>query len=419
LQYSTGNAMKVLYISYDGMTDPLGQSQVIPYLIGLSKKNQITIISCEKQDRFEKSKLHIRQLLDHHGIGWIPVPYSSLPSILSKQWNIFRIKRKALDFCNNEQPDIVHCRSYMAALIGLFLKKKFHTKFIFDMRGFWADERMDGNIWIKTKTIHRYLYRYFKKKEIDFLCHADYTISLTEHAKKEIASWPQLKDKNIPIEVIPCCADLDHFSRKRITALDQKNARAELNLSETDFIISYLGSIGTWYLLEEMLDFFVVLLQHYSTARFLFITTDDKQPILKKAAAKGIASDKLVICSAERREVPLYLSLSAIAVYFIKPSYSKKASSPTKTAEILGMGIPIITNSGIGDSDELLENSGTGLLISTFDAETYAQIIQQFSLLLAVDKAKMVDLSHNYFSLDKGVAAYQMVYDKIAGIKTN
>jgi glycosyltransferase involved in cell wall biosynthesis len=405
--------MKVLYISYDGMTDPLGQSQVIPYLIGLSEKNQIAIISCEKKDRFEKNKNHIQQLLDHHGIEWIPVPYSSLPSVLSKQWNITRIKRKAIDFCNNKKPDIVHCRSYMAALIGLFLKKKFGTKFIFDMRGFWADERIDGNIWTKTKYIHRYLYTYFKKKEIEFLRTADYTISLTENAKKEINSWPAIKGQNIPIQVIPCCADLDHFSLKNITEEDKKNARTKLNLQGTDFVISYLGSIGTWYLLDEMLDFFACVVEQYPAAKFLFITPDDRQHILTKAVVKGISTDRLVICSAERREVPLYLSLSTIALYFIKPSYSKKASSPTKTAEILGLGIPIITNSGIGDSSELLGNSGTGLLLSSFDTKTYTKIIEQFSLLLAVDKVKMIKLSRDHFSLDKGVASYQAVYDKI------
>lgn len=29
---------QALYLSYDGMTDPLGQSQVLPYIIGLQKK---------------------------------------------------------------------------------------------------------------------------------------------------------------------------------------------------------------------------------------------------------------------------------------------------------------------------------------------------------------------------------------------
>ena len=32
---------QILYISYDGITDPLGQSQILPYIIGLTKKLQI------------------------------------------------------------------------------------------------------------------------------------------------------------------------------------------------------------------------------------------------------------------------------------------------------------------------------------------------------------------------------------------
>ena len=32
---------RVLYISYDGMTDALGQSQVLPYLCGLAQRGVI------------------------------------------------------------------------------------------------------------------------------------------------------------------------------------------------------------------------------------------------------------------------------------------------------------------------------------------------------------------------------------------
>ena len=46
---------KVLFIAYDGLTDPLGQSQIIPYLAGLSKANyQFTILSVEKKQRLSK-----------------------------------------------------------------------------------------------------------------------------------------------------------------------------------------------------------------------------------------------------------------------------------------------------------------------------------------------------------------------------
>ena len=60
---------KILYISYDGMTDPLGQSQVLPYLVGLTKKGcQFHLISFEKQERFEKFESTIRQICSDAGI---------------------------------------------------------------------------------------------------------------------------------------------------------------------------------------------------------------------------------------------------------------------------------------------------------------------------------------------------------------
>lgn len=405
--------MKILYISYDGMTDPLGQSQVIPYLIGLSKNHQITLISCEKEERYRLQKNSVQKLLSTNRIKWLPVSYSHLPSILSKQWNIARIKRKAINVCKQEQIDVVHCRSYMASLIGLFLKKKFGVKFIFDMRGFWADERIDGNIWSKNRYIHKQLYAYFKKKEIEFLCNADYTISLTENAKKEILSWPVLKSFNVPIEVIPCCADLHHFSLEQIQRSEQQTLRKTLSIVEHDLIISYLGSIGTWYMLDEMLDFFSCVLEKIPNAKFLFITPDKKEDILEKARMKHMDTERLIICSANRKDVPLYLSLSSLAVYFIKPCYSKKASSPTKTAEILGLGIPIITNTGIGDSTEIIETSGAGLLIHEFNKGNYMNIIRKFSVLLSIDKRKLVETAHAYFSLEKGVKLYESVYNRI------
>ena len=45
---------KILYLSYDGMTDPLGQSQVLPYLTNLDNDREIHIISCEKASAFKK-----------------------------------------------------------------------------------------------------------------------------------------------------------------------------------------------------------------------------------------------------------------------------------------------------------------------------------------------------------------------------
>jgi glycosyltransferase involved in cell wall biosynthesis len=406
--------MNILYISYDGMTDPLGQSQVIPYLSGLSKKGyKITLISCEKKNRFEKQGKFILELLKSNHISWNPVPYSTLPSVLSKQLNLLRIKQKAYELCQNNKTDIIHCRSYMAALIGLQLKRKFDVKFIFDMRGFWADERVDGQLWNLKNKLQKRFYNYFKKKEIEFLSNADYTISLTQNAKDEIISWKQFQHKSVPIAVIPCCVDLDLFSEKNTDKSKLQELRKNNNIRENDLIVSYLGSIGTWYLLDEMLDFFKQLSIHKQNVKFLFITPDDKSIIYEKADAKKISRDKLIIQSASRKEVPLYLSLSQLSLYFIKPVYSKKASSPTKTGEIMALGIPIVTNSGIGDSDNIIMDSGSGVLIHAFTNEEYNRIINQIDVLLAADKTKITAAAQKYFSLEKGVESYNRIYKKL------
>ena len=40
---------RVLYISYDGLLDPLGQSQVVPYVRELARRGvALTVISFEK-----------------------------------------------------------------------------------------------------------------------------------------------------------------------------------------------------------------------------------------------------------------------------------------------------------------------------------------------------------------------------------
>ena len=396
------------------MTDPLGQSQVIPYLKGLSRLgHQITIISCEKKDRYADQKNSIQQLLDDSKISWLPGSYSNLPSLFSKRLNLSRMKQKAIAFCKNTPPHIVHCRSYMSALIGIELKKKYKAKFIFDMRGFWADERIDGQIWSLKNPLQKILYNYFKKKEIEFLQNADYTISLTENAKSEILSWPSFLQHPIPIQVIPCCVDLELFSTKNINLEQQNSLKSKLKIAETDFTISYLGSIGTWYMLNEMLDFFKCLSEKKSTAKFLFITTDDKNNILRVAESKGIPAEKVIIHSAKRNEVPLYLSLSQVSIYFIKPLYSKKASSPTKTAEIMALGIPIITNSGIGDSDKIIEDSKAGMIINSFTVSEYNRIIDQIDVLLQTDKLKISEASKTYFSLEKGVELYNSIYKNL------
>ena len=205
---------KVLYISYDGMTDNLGQSQVIPYLKSLTAKGfSFTILSFEKPKNYNKNKNTISKLLHDAKIIWEPRKYTSFPPIISTLVDVFILTKSTKQLQQKEHFDIVHCRSYISALAGLLLKRQYSVKFVFDMRGFWADERVDGKIWNLKNPVFNWIYNYFKSKEEHYLSNADCTISLTDAGKKEIHSWKHLQLNPIPVKVIPCCADFEHFKR--------------------------------------------------------------------------------------------------------------------------------------------------------------------------------------------------------------
>src|SRR5215218_153631 len=131
----------VLYITYDGLTDSLGQSQILAYLKRLSKDNKIVILSFEKPGLFEKDKKFIQKIIDENSLTWVPLIYTKKPPVLSTLRDVRQGLKTSKDLHHQYNFEIVHCRGYIASIIGLNLKKKFGLRFIFDMRGWWADEK--------------------------------------------------------------------------------------------------------------------------------------------------------------------------------------------------------------------------------------------------------------------------------------
>ncbi len=407
--------MNVLYMLYDGLTDSLGRSQVLPYILGLRKLGYtFTIISCEKQERFEVDKENIQRIVDDSGIKWVPLAYTASPPVLSTIYDVYQL-RKTAERLHAETPfDIIHCRSYITSIVGLEMKRKHGVKFIFDMRAFYADERVDGKLWSLKNPVFKAVYNYFKKKEIEFLSEADYSISLTLKGKDIIHGWKTIKDQPVDVEVIPCCADLDHFHPSQIDKSLQSDLKARFDLNEDDFVITYLGSIGTWYLLDEMLDFFKVLLEKRPNAKFLFITTDKPETILNPVKEKGISAERVIISPAKREEVPTFLSLANAAIFFIQPVFSKSGSSPTKHGEMLGMGLPVIANSGVGDVDSIIEDTSSGILVKEFTTEAYENAVDQIDDLLKIPTERLQAAAQKYYSLDEGVKRYDAVYESVS-----
>jgi glycosyltransferase involved in cell wall biosynthesis len=410
----------ILFVSYDGMTDSLGQSQVLPYIREISKKDyRYTLISFEKEDRYRLHHQTIEQICAKAEVDWIPISYSGSIPILSTIWNVYRLKKEVFELHKRRPIDLFHSRSHVPSLAAhaLFLQKK--VPFLFDMRGFWADERVDGKVWNLRNPIFKKVYEFFKRKEIEFLIDAGAIISLTENGKEEILSWQKLsqtpialKTKKLDISVIPCCVDTELFNPSSVSSDQQETLRNQLDIRKEHFVLGYVGSIGTWYMLPEMLDFFKTLEKNNPNAIFLFVSNEGNK-INELAFQKGISISKIRIVSCLHSQVPSYISLFTVSIYFILPAYSKKASSPTKQAELMAMDIPVICNAGVGDSDLIVKKYEAGWVIEEFTTEDYQKVVKQLS---ESNFSEFEGLSANckdIFQLEKGAEVFEEVYKKL------
>ena len=161
-----------------------------------------------------------------------------------------------------------------------------------------------------------------------------------------------------------------------------------------------------------MLDFFKVLKRKIPQAKFLFITPDERQTIIDNAISKGINAESIICKKASRNEVPMYASLSNASVFFIRPTYSKRASSPTKQGELMSLGIPIACNTGVGDTTSIVQKYNSGVLIESFDDESYSKAIDSLNFL-KFNKLELHSKAQEYFGLNTGIEKYNSIYKKL------
>jgi glycosyltransferase involved in cell wall biosynthesis len=405
---------RVLFISYNGMLDPLGQSQVIPYLRELSKRGlRFTLLSFERGGAFGPDGpdrcAALREQLAADGIEWHWLRYHQTPSLPATIYDVANGVRQARRLVRRNQIELVHARSHIPATIALALKRRFGLKIIFDVRGLMADEYVDAGHWRKGSVP----YRLTKMMERRALAGADGIVTLTEKIWPIISQWEGLRNREVVHEVVPCCADLELFN---FSDEDRKRRRSELGLGDR-FVVVYSGSIDGWYLTDQMADFFAELLKRRPDAHFLWLTPTRHKRIKGLMEERHILKSNYTVLAAASHDVPSYLSAGDAGLAFIKPCFSKLASSPTKYAEYLACGLPLIINAGIGDSDALIEQERVGALVSDFNEKEFAKAlitIESFSLEADETRHRTRAVAQRLFDVRTvGGECYARLYEKV------
>ena len=400
--------IRCLYISQTGMTEPLGQSQVLAYLRGLARRGiAIELLSMEPAGTPPKDVARIEEQTRAAGIAWQPLVRGSSPRLSRKLYESAVGVSHGLVAALRRRPHIVHARSYVAtAVADVVATLTPGAKLLFDCRGMLGDEYVDSGYW----TEDRLEYKLLKRFEQRVFRRADGVVVLTESLRRWLDARNVIPTRT-PREVIPCCVDTNRF---RFDEAARAARRRELGAGDRPVIV-YSGGLGGWYLEEEMARFAGQVKRLRPDAIFLVMTRSSPDRLRAVAREQGFGDADLVIKNVPPHEMPSWLCAGDVGLCFIRPCFSKIGSSPTKIAEYLASGLIVVANRDVGDQSELAEDSRACVVLGGFgDAELAEGAKRALALSarpIAERAAEGLRVAEARFGLEKvGVDRYERLY---------
>ena len=391
--------IKVLYLSYTGLMEPLGRSQILAYLSRLSNEYQFTVVSFEKSEDLNNidNVKALKQECESYGINWQPKAYHHKPRLLATLWDLSALIYYTWSYSYSNRTQLIHCRSYIPAIAAWLVGKTTKVPFVFDMRALWPEEMIDAGRLGRGSMIHRILVWL----ESRLLKDAAHVVSLTQAAVDYLqVQQPHLKNQNF--SVITTCVDLDKFKFNPAVNKPKK-----------------LGTMGTvisgWYHLDWLFLSLKAQLQRDSSATFKIVTRDSEKILREMANKYGLQQSKLEIMSSSPNDIAKNISDLKAGLLYFTAGISKLGSAPTRMGEFLACGIPVIGNRGVGDMASLIEEYQVGVVTEDGSQESIDQVLDNLDELYQ-DKElskRCRYAAEEYFSADKGAEKYRKVYKAI------
>jgi len=345
-----------LVVSYNGLLEPLGRSQVLAYVVGLADRGHaMRILSFEKHGPRSPLWGPTLHALQERDVLWKPLPYHRWPKVLSTAFDVLAGAALALGEVRRGV-GLLHARSHVPALIADLVRTWTGVPYVFDLRGLLAEEYADSGLWRRGGLLFRVTTAFEKR----FIRNAAGVVVLTRRLQHELGEVGRT------VTVIPCAVDLAAF---RPMAPDQPRP----------FDLVYSGSWSGRYLTAEVLRFF---------RAFRAVKPDARLLLLLRSANGSHAFPEGVECRSVRaEEMPAQLRQARAGLCFLPP--------------------------GVGDLDVLLPETRTGVVLRDLGPGAVEQAAHDLLGLLqdrdAAERCRA--LAERVYDLTGAVESYARVYE--------
>jgi glycosyltransferase involved in cell wall biosynthesis len=364
------------YATIDSLSEGVGSSQIAPLMEKLSSQDiKISLITFEKNRPTE----FLVERMKAAKVNWVMLPFGNTGVVggIERTMKLAKMMPDSL---------ITHARSDFPAVAARISNQK---NILWDVRSLWAEQRkfIETNLW-KRSVLSAY------EPFESLACRSASSISTLT---KAIVPVLENRHKNLPIlrAVVPTAVDLDRF---RFSPKMPKKIRG-----------LYSGTYNRYYDLELSKQFIQTLNE------IVECEVDWAKP--SESTLDRLNSGEKSIFTATQPQMAEIMSAYSFGISICKEEagLSLKASMPTKIAEFLAIGRPVVVNAGLGDCDEILGENGVGIVIRKGD-DLKAKAKELIALCENSDTPeKCRETATKYFDLDTGVEKYLSLYRGMIG----
>jgi glycosyltransferase involved in cell wall biosynthesis len=362
----------IVYITHDSLQEGIGMSQIVPIVLGLAKDGwRVGVISCEKKSKYSV----IDAEFTANKIHWKKINFGKTGT-LGGASRLFRLA------FNLPKAQAYHCRGDLAAVACILRLRK---NFLWDVRGLWVDQKLVIGSISKNKIIINIA----RKLESISAKNAKAVSTLTK------AVYPILKNRNPKLtdfhRVIPTCTDLKQFSFERKLPLPKK-----LLLS---------GVFNNYY----DIDAIKIFIAEYRKNEPLLVTWCHGHEATRETL--GVGENEIKVLKQNEMQNEIKNSSFGLALCKSGIGDSLAGVMPTKVAEFLAVGRPVVVSEGIGDLEDLLTSTRTGVILR---ANTSNSIKELNDLLLdPLTSLRCRKLAESHFDIKNAISEYSKIFKKL------
>lgn len=279
-----------------------------------------------------------------------------------------------------KKPDVIVGTSpqFFTAISAWALSAVRFKPFIFELRDIWPASITAVGAMGRTLPI-----RILEKIEMFLYKRADKIISVTHSFKSELIDRGVDGEK---IDVVLNGVDLSKYE----PALNKDEAFAEQYNLTDKFVVGYVGTHGLAHALDKIVEV-AELLVDLKDVRILFAGGGAAKADVEKLVKEKNLKNVVLIPRQDKELMPKLWSLCDISLISLKDTELFKTVIPSKIFESMGMGLPMVMTSPIGEATEILDDSNSGVIVRPESPEKVAQAIRE----LYENSIKLSELAKN------------------------